>query len=191
MNKSYFFLRHLKTSNNTKQLINGRSLAQSIENEKPIITSYCIDSIYCSDALRCRQTIDCYLKVNNVVPIQYSKLLYERDMGIWEGKLKSSIASDNPELFINGNFRLFSTPPLGESYDDFKNRVAKFIKLMNKEKGNILICSHNQFLKMLLLTLNNTVITQEIWNSINFPHGEILSFEELQLKHKLLETIEI
>lgn len=185
MSKNYFFLRHLKTSNNTKQIINGRSLTQPIENEKQITTSYCIDLIYCSDALRCRQTIDCYLKTNHMVPIQYSKLLYERDMGIWEGKLKSSIASNNPRLFVNGRFRLFSTPPCGESYVDFKNRATEFLKLMNKVNGNILICSHNQFLKMLLLILNNTIITQEIWNSINFPYGEILSLEELLLKYKL------
>ncbi len=185
MGKNYFLLRHLKTSNNSRQLINGRSLNQPIENEKPIINSYYIDSIYCSDALRCRQTIDCYLKTNPAVPIQYSKLLYERDMGIWEGKPKPSIVSSNPELFINGKFNLFSTPPLGESYTAFKNRATEFLKLINKENGNILICSHNQFLKILLFTLNNSIITQEIWNSINFPYGEILSLEEFLLKHNL------
>lgn len=185
MGKNYFFLRHLKTSNNTRQLINGRSLTQPIEDEKSITSSHYIDLIYCSDALRCRQTIDCYLKTNQTVPIQYTKLLYERDMGIWEGKLKSSIVSNSPELFIDGKFRLFATPPSGESYDDFKNRATEFLKLINKENGNILICSHNQFLKMLLLTLNSTVITQEIWNFINFPYGEILSLEELLLKYNL------
>lgn len=185
MKTNYFFLRHLKTSNNTRQLINGRSLTQPIENEKCITNSYNIDLIYCSDALRCRQTIDCYLKTNQTVPILYSKLLYERDMGIWEGQLKSSIVSKNPELFINGNFRLFSTPPSGETYINFKNRVTEFLKLTSKDNGNVLICSHNQFLKMLLLTLNNTVITQEIWNSINFPHGEILSLEKLLLTYNL------
>lgn len=181
MSRNYFFLRHLKTSNNTRQLINGRSLTQSIENEKLIPNSYHIDLVYCSDALRCRQTIDCYFKTNPKVPVRYSKLLYERDMGIWEGKLKSFIVSNSPELFINGKFRLFSTPPSGESYVDFKNRATEFLQLMNKEDGNILICSHNQFLKMLLLTLSNTIITQEIWNTINFPYGEILSLEKLLL----------
>ena len=100
-------------------------------------------------------------------------------MGIWEGKLKSYIVNNNPELFINGKFKLFSTPPFGESYIDFKNRATEFLQLMNKEDGNILICSHNQFLKMLLLILSNAIITQEIWNTINFPYGEILSLEEL------------
>lgn len=183
MSRHYFFLRHLKTSNNTLELINGRSLNQSIENEKYIINSQYIDSIYCSDALRCRQTIDCYLKNHKAVPIQYSELLYERDMGIWEGKLKSSIINNNPELFVNGKFKLFLTPPSGESYIDFKNRATEFLKSINKENGNILICSHNQFLKMLLFVLNNTTITQEIWNSVNFPYGEIISLEELLLKY--------
>lgn len=186
MSKNYYLLRHLKTSNSTRELINGRSLTQTIEIEKVIPSSYNIDSIYCSDALRCRQTIECYLKTNQIVPIKYSKLLYERDMGIWEGKLKSSIINSNPELFINDKFKLFSTPPLGESYDDFKNRVIEFLGLINEENGNILICSHNQFLKMLLLTLNKIKITQEIWNSINFPYGEILSSEELLSKYNLL-----
>lgn len=186
MNKNYFFLRHLKTLNNTKHLINGRSLSQPIENEKSIPNSYFIDWIYCSDALRCRQTINCYLKTNQTVPIYYSKLLYERNMGIWEGKSKSYIISSNPELFINGKFDLFSTPPLGESYVDFKNRVTEFLNLINNKDGNILICSHNQFLKLLLLTLNNASITQELWNSINFPHGKILSLETLLLKYNLL-----
>lgn len=186
MGKNYFFLRHLKTSNNTRKLINGRSLTQPIENERYISNPHNIDIIYCSDALRCRQTIDCYLKTNQTVPIQYLKLLYERDMGSWEGKLKSFIVNNSPELFINGKFRLFLTPPSGESYIVFKNRVSEFLKLLNNENGNILICSHNQFLKMLFLSLNNTIITQEIWNSINFPYGEILSLEELLLKYNLL-----
>lgn len=185
MSKNYFFLRHLKTSNNTRQLINGRSLSQPIENERCITNSFYIDLIYCSDALRCRQTIDCYLKNHKSVPIQYTKLLYERDMGIWEGKLKSSLVSNNPDLFISEKFRLFSTPPSGESYIDFKNRATEFLKLMNKESGNILICSHNQFLKILFLTLSNAVITQEIWNSINFPYGEIISLEKLLIKYNL------
>lgn len=185
MKTNLFFLRHLKTSNNTKKLINGRSLTQSIENEKNITSAYNIDLIYCSDALRCRQTIECYLKTNQTVPIQYTKLLYERDMGSWEGKLKSSIIRNNPELFINGNFRLFLTPPSGEAYINFKNRALEFLKLIDRVDGNILICSHNQFLKMLLFILNNTIITQEIWNSINFPYGEILSLEEVLLKYNL------
>ena len=177
--RKLFFFIHLKTSNNTRQLINGRSLTQPIENEKLITNPYHIDLVYCSTALRCRQTIDCYFKTNPHVPVLYSKLLYERDMGIWEGKLKSYIVNNNPELFINGKFKLFSTPPFGESYIDFKNRATEFLQLMNKEDGNILICSHNQFLKMLLLILSNAIITQEIWNTINFPYGEILSLEEL------------
>lgn len=179
MSRNYFFLRHLKTSNNAKQLINGRSLTQPIENEKMITNFQHIDLVYCSDALRCRQTIDCYLKTNPKVPVRYSNLLYERDMGIWEGELKSFIVSKNPELFTDGKFKLFSTPPFGEAYFDFESRVIQFINLVNKENGNILICSHNQFLKMLLLTLNKTIITQEIWNAIDFPYGEILSLEEL------------
>lgn len=179
MSRNYLFLRHLKTSNNTKQLINGRSLTQSIENEKLITSSYHIDLVYCSDALRCRQTIDCYFRNNPKVPVRYSKLLYEHNMGIWEGKQKSVIVSNNSELFINGKFRLFSPPSSGESYADFKNRATEFLQLMNKEDGNILICSHNQFLKMLLLTLSNTIITQEIWSAINLPYGEILSLERL------------
>lgn len=183
MNKNFFLLRHLETSYNTSKLINGRSLTQPIKKEKNIVNSYYIDSIYCSDALRCRQTIDCYLKTNQAVPVHYSALLHERDMGIWEGKLKASVVSDAPELFINGNFKLFSTPPSGESYVNFKNRVYEFLRLIDNESGNILICSHNQFLKMLLFTLNNTVITQEIWNSINFPYGKILALDELLLEH--------
>lgn len=176
----------METANNARQLISGRSPDQPIEKEKSITSPYRIDLIYCSDALRCRQTIDCYLKTNQVVPVQYMKLLYERDMGILEGGLKSSIVRSNPELFADGRFRLFSTPPSGESYVDFKNRASEVLKLMDKEKGNILICSHNQFLKMLLIALSNAVITQEVWNSIDFPYGEILSLDELFLKHKLL-----
>lgn len=185
MSRNYLFLRHIKTFNNTKHLINGRSLYQPIENKKFISSSYYIDRIYCSAALRCRQTIDCYLETHQTVPIQYLELLYERSMGIWEGELKSSIISNNADLFINGNFKLFLTPPSGESYSDFKNRVIDFLNLTNKENGNILVCSHNQFLKMLLLLLSNAAITQEIWNSINFPHGEIFSLEELLLKYNL------
>lgn len=179
MSQKLFFLRHLKTANNSQKRINGKSLLQPIEKEEAIIGDCTIDEIWCSDALRCRQTVECFLKDKASVPIIYTELLRERDMGVWEGELRDNMSTLYPEYFHNRKFHVFMTPPSGESYEALKNRVEETIRKLRKRDRNVLICSHNQFLKMAAFMMTGKEISQEKWEAFQFPHGVILSEEDI------------
>ena len=67
------------------------------------------------------------------------------------------------------------TPPNGESFIKFRNRVDKATKIMLEESksNNILIVSHLQTLRMIKFCILETD-NYEIWHNINYTHGEII-----------------
>ena len=152
-----FFLRHLQTEHNVNVCINGQSVGLPVLEIRSIIGARNVDTVYCSPALRCRQTMACFLKTNIVQTVVYSNMLLERDMGILEGEKRDIAAVHYPELFERKQFHIFKTPPSGESFS-----------------GDVLICSHNQFLKALYFTVSKEQITEKAWKSLSFPFGEMI-----------------
>ena len=149
-----FFLRHLQTEHNVNVCINGQSVGLPVLEIRSIIGARNVDTVYCSPALRCRQTMACFLKTNIVQTVVYSNMLLERDMGILEGEKRDIAAVHYPELFERKQFHIFKTPPSGESFSDFMQRVRDFYtNYLETASGDVLICSHNQFLKALYFTL--------------------------------------
>ena len=170
-----YFLRHFQTASNKSGLLHGRSLDIPIESGHPILCDHPIDAIYCSNALRCRQTLKYFTESHKNIPICYTDLLLERSLGSLESQPRDEAVNAYPELFHGRKLQLTCTPPQGESFEQFKNRAHQFINtyVKNNEHKNILICSHNQFLKMLYFILMDLDLSQENWESINFPFGEI------------------
>lgn len=169
-----FFLRHFETSNNAQNILNGRSINVPILEGRYFECEKSLDVILCSTALRCRQTINFY-KNKNESKIIYLNELLERNMGDMEGHLRMEMRQSFPELFDEESFIVFSTPPKGEAYEVFYKRAMDFWKMCNHiYKGNILICSHNQTLKMLYFTLYGKTITMENWKKIKYPYGKIV-----------------
>ena len=133
-----------------------------------------MDVVLCSSAVRCRQTVNEFLKNQQAGSICYTWELEERHMGVLEGCLRSEMASQYPELFCKERFRLFETPPGGESFEAFRSRVRAFWdRYQDITEGTLLICSHNQFLKMLYLIIHDLPVTETQWKKINFPTGTI------------------
>ncbi len=171
-----FFLRHAKTLNNDLCIISGQSDSNIISEDYLKIDFNYFDKIYCSPSLRCIDTLD----ILNCMPfsicnVLYDKALLERNMGHLEGMLKIDGLSKYPDLFTNGSFDVFKTPPQGESYKTFKNRVYCFYNdcLNTNDQLNILVCSHNQTLKLLRLFILNKKVTHETWLEHSFKNGEI------------------
>lgn len=44
----------------------------------------------------------------------------------------------------------------------------------NTNYENVLICSHNQMLKMLYFVMLNKILTRQEWEQLFFPHGKII-----------------
>lgn len=177
--KSYsniFFLRHLKTLNNNMHIISGQSDSEIIQVDYLKVNLSVFDKIYCSPSLRCIKTLELLgnnsFSTDNIV---YDKRLLERNMGSLEGILKTEGKKKYPELFMSEAFNIFQTPPQGESYKSFKRRVNEFYNEMlnTDERLNILVCSHNQTLKLLRLLVLGEDVTYQSWSEYSFKNGEL------------------
>lgn len=171
-----FLLRHLKTLNNDLHIISGQSDSEIIKTEYLKIDLSVFDKIYCSPSQRCIRTIkllgDQSDAINSII---YDKRLLERNMGSLEGMLKKEGKHKYSELFRGETFDVFKTPPGGESFECFKKRVKAFYNefLCAKQGNNILICSHNQTLKLLRLFILEKDITYQSWVGYSFKNGEL------------------
>lgn len=177
--KSYnyiFFLRHLKTLNNDLHIISGQSDSEIIKTDCLKIDFSGFNKIYCSPSQRCIRTIRLLGNQSDAISsIIYDKRLLERNMGSIEGMLKKEGKYKYPELFRGETFDVFKTPPGGESFECFKERVKAFYNefLCAKQGDNILICSHNQTLKLLRLIILEKDITYQSWAEYSFKNGEL------------------
>jgi len=177
---NYFFLRHFETANSQNHILSGRDIELPVLESPPICTDIPIDAIFCSTALRCRQTAGAFLKGQPKCIIFYSDLLLERDLGVLQGKSRAIAAVEYADFFEGDKLNVFSTPPKGESYVHFEERVAKAKDWINDSStnfNNILICSHNQFLKMLLYALRGELINSVEWHKLTFPCGKIVPID--------------
>lgn len=172
-----FLLRHLKTINNDQGIISGQSDA-TLMQVNPLKTDLSIfDKIYCSPSIRCKKTIESLEQKSLLYnKVTYDERLLERNMGKFEGMSKIKCKEQHPDLFYKDSFDVFGTPPNGESFENFKTRVEEFYNdhLITDANLNILICSHNQTLKLLRLIILEKEITEQTWLDYSFDNGEII-----------------
>jgi len=134
-----------------------------------------VDVVYCSSALRCRQTLECFFITNRAQAVIYSDALLERNMGKLEGQKRDVMAALYPELFDENMFCVFATPPEGESFLDFMQRARCFYsKYLENVSGDVLVCSHNQFLKALYFLVFEEQISEKQWKALTFPFGKVV-----------------
>lgn len=178
-----YFLRHQKTFNNKFEVISGQTdspiLLEDIYVEKDFITKG-IEIIYTSPSKRCLDTLK-YIPNLTVTPRIDTRLL-ERNMGDFENGSRKELYEKYPEYFriINNKilFRFQCTPPNGELFSEFKERVDSFCREMifPDKRQNIMICSHNQTLKMIYFILKGEQPSEKIWEKVCFPNGEIVTY---------------
>lgn len=132
--------------------------------------------IYASTLLRSKQTVDYVLSSfrNTHFDVLYSNDLIERGLGDFEGKPKK-IVRQNPDFFIDNKFMVELTPPNGESFRDFRERVTQILEDISKTyySSNVLVISHLQVLRMIhfcMLKSND----YSHWHDVNYIHGEVV-----------------
>lgn len=176
-----YFLRHQKTANNQYGIISGQA-------DSPIITKDIwtgnvnmdsLDTVYSSPSRRCIETL--HLIPGLKLPPTIDERLLERRMGDFENRSRKELYEEFPTYFrnIGGRvcFQFELTPPNGETYTEFAERISSFCEeiMSATEEKNILICSHNQAMKMMHFILKGIQPTEEAWYKISFPNGEIVS----------------
>jgi broad specificity phosphatase PhoE len=134
-----------------------------------------METIYSSTMSRCRDTLGLMGYTSAGIMVRYDSRLIERCMGDYEGGKKCELIKAHPESFSNGMFDVFQTPPNGESYKEFRDRVHQFYEecLANAGCGRILVCSHNQVLKMLRIFILGKEVSYESWSEWSALNGVV------------------
>lgn len=175
-----YFLRHCRTVFNAEKIISGRTNSELCPEAKiedvDLLKKTDRLVILSSDLQRCQQTIELLVPLlNNEYEIRSTRLLQERDMGIFEGKSRLELTQKYPEYFEGERFLYFKTPPQGESFEELRKRMTEFIQhelSVSNAANDVLICAHNQVLKMLYCEMLH-VPADEYWFKIDFPGGGI------------------
>lgn len=182
----WWLIRHGVTTWNLQRKYQGHSDEKLLPGEasglRPLrsqLAGISFADVYCSDLKRCRQTLQ-LIRPDWTGQAVYDPRLREMNFGAWEGKTYEMLEHDplyrawieDPKLH---------TPPEGESWELFQNRVADFQReLMQKSKelavsgnGNpsiLLIVTHGGVISTLNMLMNPDA---GFWDSKVSP-GEIM-----------------
>lgn len=184
-NNHYFILRHGQTSQQVKRknfvynwpdkppaklTLKGigqiKKAARALKREK-------IGLIYSSDIYRTRQTAGIVAKELGL-KINLDKRLRDVNLGVYHGKAKEIFFRDFP---LNKK-RFTSRPKKGESWNDIKKRLSKFIKEIEKKHKNkrVLIISHGDpifLLRGIVKGLSDGQIIKNLKNNLYIEPGEL------------------
>ena len=179
--QNLYFLRHCKSILNEQGKISGVQDSElckgAVIDNSELVREKSL-TIISSDLGRCKQTVDLLLSQLEITPVVcYSKLLRERNMGVFEGEKRKELVQKYPCYFEKNRFRFKMTPPDGESYQQVQKRIQyftknEFTKITSKNEDSILICAHNQVLKLLYCELLK-VSVDEMWSSLDFEGGKV------------------
>lgn len=183
-----FVMRHCKTEYNLLKKISGQTNSQLVDHQ---IDSTVLDEcqiplrdfiIISSPLDRCIQTVGLLLAqycCNTAPVVHIDPRIIERGMGEWEGRLKKAVLSEFSAYNCNGNISPRYTPPNGELFEDFTHRIKFFIHDIKtcSACAPILICAHNQSLKLLTYMLDNTTEFLSFWSSCSFQNGKVVQLK--------------
>jgi probable phosphoglycerate mutase len=142
---------------NTKGILAGQdnSVELSKDGHKqaqllaPYLSTIKMNRVYSSPLTRCIQTISPFMQLNPNLDFEIDESFIEMDYGVWSGKRLSSLARDKRWKSVQNKPSTF-TFPQGESFRSMRKRVDLALIRLSKEKGNVLIVTHGDIIKMSL-----------------------------------------
>lgn len=124
--------------------------------------------IFASSLHRCVQTTQRISQLYPDVRVEYSKLLWERGLGEFEGKLRSevnwgSIWECPPDQSVHG----------AESMNKVTARIAEFVKTLDNLDTNarVLVICHSGVMNRF-----NYLSDPEHFKGVDYPHADIVEF---------------
>jgi alpha-ribazole phosphatase len=179
MRTTVILVRHGQTEWNAKKRLQGQTdlplTKKGLEQAHAVAkraARFPINVVYSSDLIRAKKTAEIIgLELN--LPVIVDKRFNERDFGDWEGnnweEMEKLIGKNREDLRT-------STPPNGESLQDFAKRVTKILdEVIKKEAGKtILVVCHAGVLHSLVRHLKN--IPQETVTAFSFPNTSVSVF---------------
>lgn len=178
-----YLLRHAESEANAKGVLAGRDNSVNLTTKgrkdshrlNSLLAKIEFTSIYSSPITRCLQTIKPYLENHSKIDLQITDSLIEMDYGSWSGKKLSDLCKKKEWMLIQSQPSDF-TFPNGESFQEMRRRVKKFLNSLIDLEGPILLVSHGDVIKMALsitldLPLNkfqNFMISPASLSSVNY-----------------------
>ena len=174
------YMRHFLTEAYKDNIYMGQSdyaICNTVIINKDALSEMGSCLLLSSTLLRARQTanyiIEQFSNINFTIKLLSE--LVERGLGDFEGKEKS-VVKQNTDFFSNGNLKFELTPPNGEAFCDFHERIKKaYTKIeFAKRENNVLVISHLQALRMLYFIATGNEGDYSKWYDINYKHGEMV-----------------
>ncbi len=152
-----YLLRHAQSVANTKGILAGQDnsveLSKEGHKQAQLLASYLskikISRVYSSPLTRCIQTIEPFMQLNPNLDFEIDQNFIEMDYGSWSGKRLSSLARDKRWKSVQRKPSSF-TFPQGESFRSMRRRVDFALAKVCTEKGDVLIVTHGDIIKMSL-----------------------------------------
>ena len=132
MNK-LVMIRHAPTKYNINGVFMGRMDCdideaidkQKIDSLKSMIEMISPSRVFSSPLIRCKKTAALIAPNRHII---YDSRIMEKDLGEWSGKQKEYIKKMFPNYFdANGALNIMLTPPGGEDFSSFAERVKAFV----------------------------------------------------------------
>jgi len=182
LKNTYFILRHGETIYQTtrrkfiyplieKTRIKLTKKGESqIEKSAKLLEKEEIDIIYSSHIYRTYQTASIVAKRLEIGKINLDKRLRDLDLGKYHGRMREEFNKDFPDP----TKRFKRGPKHGESWNDLKGRMKRFIRFVDKLYKNktILVVSHGDPLWMLEGVIKK-MTNQELLDEIFVKHNYI------------------
>lgn len=180
-----YITRHGQTKWNTQKRIQGWQNSDLTEvgrkNAKKLgerLKEIPFDAVYCSSSGRTKQTAEIIIG-NRIIPVYYTDDLKEINMGSWEGQQRDELMKSDP------SFNAFWDQPHtfqpthgGESYEQVKERVIRFIDELKKQPyENVLLVTH-AVTKKTILNYYRSKALEHFWDP-PFMHDTSLSIIEI------------
>ena len=151
----YFILRHGDTvwsdkivypSPDSSAVYLNRKGEQKIKKAARELDKGKIDKIYSSDFYRAKQSAEIVAKELGL-RIKFDRRLRDTNLGIYHGRPKKEFYADFPDA----EKRFYKRPKNGESWNDVRRRLRKFLKDSEAENSgkNILLVGHGDPLWLL------------------------------------------
>ena len=156
-------------------------LASTYSEERKIINGQIqtlrFDKVFSSPLGRCRQlAADLFPRHE----IHFDERLKELHFGQWENKGWEEIFCSEAGKHWMDHY-LEEPCPEGESYPEFRSRVASFLnELREKFTGHIVLVTHSGVIRLIKSIIDNLSV-EEIFDTFNPAYGGVYSFD-LNLK---------
>lgn len=183
-----YLVRHGETIENVKKITMGQKYGKltsvGVKQARLLgeqLKNYEFDIIYSSDLKRASATLKEIKRHSSKTPIIYTKDLRETKFGELEGKRWDKISMKD----ISGDF-ITKKARGGESLQDVKKRISKFINLLKKKHVNdqVLIVAHAGTIKMFLSILQG-ISVKKIFESTDLENASICEIEVTPNKTKV------